>query len=324
MNYEFITQLSLKAFHTTQYYALVLCPLLFFARLITLNITASHSSQYGLLIKNTFIFFVLIFSFEYVLKLIFDFSHSLNATEVLAQAKDRFFEDSDFSLFKKVLGSITSVVYYLAQSLFLFALVFLSGAAPLVFLLSAFLSFSSLTQIFFFLLMMGATWPILFTAFDQVGLYLLKTKGKEEGPVFVWSIDFLIELFKLLGPLSFVKFLLNSHIGKSAWHATSMGVRTVATFSQTPMISLENKSLSTFKNKKESFFLRSRAPTFHQGFTQQYKRALNYHNTSSFKQPSTFKSQTKYSPQVKTHEPHYNPSKRSMNRRTQNSQAVSK
>lgn len=185
------------------------------------------------------------------------------------------------SLLRRILGVITSIIYYLAQCLFLVALVFMSALAPIVFLFGTMLSMPVLIKVFYFLVIVGASWPILFSAFDRVGDVLLKTALKGESPFFVWSADFLIELFKLLGPISFVRLLLGTSFASALKSfgdtAKSIGQRTAFAATSGVAGGLGKSPVGARGPQSSSFYSRSsglRTPGFNQGNKTSQKDSL--------------------------------------------------
>jgi hypothetical protein len=234
MSFEFTQKMSGEVFRETKSYIILIFPVLFSLRLLYLNMTAANSREYGELIKGAVLFLALLLSYEYLLSLTFDFSRAIEGdiaqqtTQRLLLSQKDPISTPGLSLVRKTLGLITSVVYYLAQCLFIIALIFMSALAPIVFLFGTVLSMPSLIKIFFFLIIIGSSWPLLFSVFDRVGGSLLQNGLKSESQIFSWSIDLLIELFKLLGPLSFCKLLLHSTFGGSALSALSFGAKSSA------------------------------------------------------------------------------------------------
>lgn len=230
MSPDFIQSFSLEVFKETKSYALVLFPIFFLLRLVHLNISGASAQSYGQLFKNTVIFLALLISYEYFLSLSFEFSDSLKGSQVLTQAKDRILHPESsgalgLSFIRKALGLISSITYYLAQGLFLVALVFISALAPLIFLFGTLLSMPSLIQVFYFILLIGSFWPLLFAAFDRVGFVLLEKGLQTEGSLYPWVVDLLIELFKLAGPLAIIKLLLGTSFGQSLSSTVATGFR---------------------------------------------------------------------------------------------------
>ena len=228
MNFEFVEKMSLEAFKEMKGYILIIFPVLFALRLVALNFMGSSSRDYGELIKNTLLFLALISSFEYFLSLSFDFSQSLRGSDMIHASREAILPSSTeppigLSIVRKTLGLLSSIIYYLAQCLFLVALIFLSALAPLVFLFGSLLAMPSLIKIFYFILLVGSSWPLLFAVFDRVGFVLLKNGLDKEGLLFGWAVDFLIELFKLLGPLAFIKLLLGTSFGRATVGLFSKG-----------------------------------------------------------------------------------------------------
>ena len=230
MSPDFIQSFSLEVFKETKSYALVLFPIFFLLRLIHLNISGASAQSYGQLFKNTIVFLALLISYEYFLSLSFEFSNSLKGSQVLTQAKDRILHPESsgalgLSFIRKALGFVSSITYYLAQGLFLVALVFISALAPLIFLFGTLLSMPSLIQVFYFILLIGSFWPLLFAAFDRVGFVLLEKGLQTEGSLYPWVVDLLIELFKLAGPLTIIKLLLGTSFGQSLSSTVVTGFR---------------------------------------------------------------------------------------------------
>ncbi|MBK8204732.1 MAG: hypothetical protein IPK68_21315 [Bdellovibrionales bacterium] len=173
----------------------------------------------------------LLLSYEYLLSLTFDFSRALEG-DMSEHARQRILSSQKspiptpgLSMIRKTLGLLSSILYYLAQGLFVIALIFMSALAPIVFLFGTVLSMPSLIKIFFFLILIGSSWPLMFSVFDRVGGTLMQSDLKSESLIFSWAIDFLIELFKIIGPLSFCKILLQSPFGSSALSSLSFGAR---------------------------------------------------------------------------------------------------
>ncbi|MBK9038972.1 MAG: hypothetical protein IPL83_07410 [Bdellovibrionales bacterium] len=229
MSFEFTQKMSGEVFRETKSYIILIFPVLFSLRLLYLNMTAANSREYGELLKGAALFLALLLSYEYLLSLTFDFSRAIEGDITQQKTQRLLLSQKDptstpgLSVVRKTLGLITSVIYYLAQCLFIIALIFMSALAPIVFLFGTVLSMHSLIKIFFFLILIGSSWPLLFSVFDRVGGTLLQNGLKSESQIFSWSIDLLIELFKLLGPLSFCKLLLHSTFGGSALSALSGG-----------------------------------------------------------------------------------------------------
>ncbi|MBK7845821.1 MAG: hypothetical protein IPJ71_19470 [Bdellovibrionales bacterium] len=229
MSFEFTQKMSNDVFRETKSYIVLIFPVLFSLRLLYLNMTAANSREYGELVKGAALFLALLLSYEYLLSLTFDFSRALEGdiaqqtTQRLLLSQKDPIATPGLSLVRKTLGLITSVVYYLSQCLFIISLIFMSALAPIVFLFGTVLSMPSLIKIFYFLILIGSSWPLLFSVFDRVGGSLLQNGLKSESQIFYWSIDLLIELFKLLSPLSFCKLLLQSTFGGSALSALSGG-----------------------------------------------------------------------------------------------------
>ncbi|MBK9039118.1 MAG: hypothetical protein IPL83_08150 [Bdellovibrionales bacterium] len=231
MSFEFTQKMSGEVFRETKSYIILIFPVLFFLRLLYLNMTAASARDYGDLLKGAALFLALLLSYEYLLSLTFDFSRALEG-DMSEHARERVLSSQKspiptpgLSMIRKTLGLLSSILYYLAQGLFVIALIFMSALAPIVFLFGTVLSMPSLIKIFFFLILIGSSWPLMFSVFDRVGGTLMQSDLKSESLIFSWAIDFLIELFKIIGPLSFCKILLQSPFGSSALSSLSFGAR---------------------------------------------------------------------------------------------------
>lgn len=231
MSFEFTQKMSGEVFRETKSYIILIFPVLFSLRLLYLNMTAATARDYGDLLKGAALFLALLLSYEYLLSLTFDFSRALEG-DMSEHARERVLSSQKspiptpgLSMIRKTLGLISSILYYLAQGLFVIALIFMSALAPIVFLFGTVLSMPSLIKIFFFLILIGSSWPLMFSVFDRVGGTLMQSDLKSESLIFSWAIDFLIELFKIIGPLSFCKILLQSPFGSSALSSLSFGAR---------------------------------------------------------------------------------------------------
>lgn len=231
MSFEFTQKMSGEVFRETKSYIILIFPVLFSLRLLYLNMTAATARDYGDLLKGAALFLALLLSYEYLLSLTFDFSRALEG-DMSEHARERILSSEKspiptpgLSMIRKTLGLLSSILYYLAQGLFIISLIFMSALAPIVFLFGTVLSMPSLIKIFFFLILIGCSWPLMFSVFDRVGGTLMQSDLKSESLIFSWAIDFLIELFKIIGPLSFCKILLQSPFGNSALSSLSFGAR---------------------------------------------------------------------------------------------------
>jgi hypothetical protein len=125
MSFEFTQKMSGEVFRETKSYIILIFPVLFSLRLLYLNMTAANARDYGDLLKGAVLFLALLLSYEYLLSLTFDFSRALEG-DMSEHARERILSSEKspiptpgLSMIRKTLGLLSSILYYLAQGLFI-------------------------------------------------------------------------------------------------------------------------------------------------------------------------------------------------------------
>ncbi|HPI39348.1 MAG TPA: hypothetical protein PLJ21_01005 [Pseudobdellovibrionaceae bacterium] len=206
---------------------------LFLIRVFYAQITGD-SSEVRSAIKGVLLYFILIASFSVILDLLLQIPQSFlpdfssraisEKTENLTKEEVGKFElvlKSSPEILIYVMESILAIVYWIMLILHILVMVLLSSMAPIIFLLSCVLNIGVPVRVFFGLIIMSSTWPVMWYGFDQSLIFIEKVIPDQFGKI---VLELLLTILKGIGPLSVAYMSLSSGPGKSLVSAASKGL----------------------------------------------------------------------------------------------------
>lgn len=214
-------------------------------------------------IKGVFLYFVLCLAFTPILKIILEIPSTFMNENILpgiSNSVDKIKEDSEFSipalLMKStpeitflIIESISAVIFWVAWALQAIICIFLTGIAPIVFLLSCVVGIGISNRLFFGLLVMTSTWPLAWFGFDTLMQHLFKVVAHPFGQL---CIEFVILIFKVVVPIFSAYLSLNSGPGRLMMSGASrlMGARKKNVQGQSNTQEGDNKKTSDEKSNE--------------------------------------------------------------------------
>ena len=208
---------------------------IFLLRVTYLNLVGSESNSFIAALKGLVLFFVLCFTFDYVLELLFeipqafmpDFSYERIIGQKVPERPGFEVESGYFDQVPTFLRWIGEVViaflFHAATSIHMLFMMVMSGLAPLVFLLATQLGIGIGVKLFFGLMILSSSWPIIWYGFDELSTwYAQYSTGGFDEIVF----EILVYLLKIIGPFGLAIGAMESGPGSSVVSATRMATKT--------------------------------------------------------------------------------------------------
>tara|TARA_B100001248_G_C27397386_1_gene466607 strand:+ start:3283 stop:4434 length:1152 start_codon:yes stop_codon:yes gene_type:complete len=198
---------SMMLFNTVgKYTSFFLLPL-YLVRAFYFSVSGASPNEVGRLLKSVVLYFMLFYSFSYVLEII------LSLPEVIDKEisiHNEAYRESDISFIpyaiRQLLGTITAMLFDLGKVVFSIFILIMSGIAPIVFLLGSILNIGIGLKLFFGLIVIASTWPIMWWALDYMFFYM----AKGESGLFVLVLDLFISFLKVAAPFSLGLMAMNS------------------------------------------------------------------------------------------------------------------
>lgn len=265
---------SLKVFESisrsTTYFLLPL----FLFRIVFSNITGEGAKAFAI-IKGALIYFCLVSGFPIIIEILFSIpdqylpkydslnSLTTNSPEVSAASIIPFALD-------RVVEVILSALYWVVYYLHVFFMLLMCSMAPIVFLLSTILGVGLGVEIFFGLLIVGSSWPIIWYGFDQVHASLVSAQTDAFGAK---CLELIVTLFKGFSPVAFAALAIKSPAGRVITQAAQSTI-----------------SASKWAYTKSTGRGFSQASTTLYSRTQQKDQSFNRENQRNFEKQNTKKS----------------------------------
>jgi hypothetical protein len=123
----------------------------------------------------------------------------------------------------RVLEVLLAGLYWVAYYLHIFFMIVMCSMAPIVFLSSTLLGMGLGLEIFFGLLIVGSSWPIIWYGFDQVHAHLVSAQTDQFGAK---CLELLLTIFKGIAPVAFASVAIKSPPGRVL---TSVAQSTIST-----------------------------------------------------------------------------------------------
>lgn len=192
------------------------------SRIIYASVSGDDGDTIKETIKGVLVYLVLIYGFEYVLEVLLEipqaflpsFSYDALTTEkTSAAASEPVPLGSLPTYLEYFINVVLSGLFWCAVFLHVLFMALMCGMAPIVFILGGVLGIGFGIKVFFGLLVVASSWPILWGAFDQVSHYL-RVKGRGDFGDYV--VEGLTLLLKAVGPLVLGYSSANSSAGRFA------------------------------------------------------------------------------------------------------------
>jgi hypothetical protein len=202
------------------------------SRIVYATVSGDDGSTIKETLKGVLLYFILIYGFEYVLDILLQIPQAFLPNfsyDVLANGSERSRDlgVAEVSYLPRLLEyGINTVLGLLFWCAVFFHVLFMSimcGMAPIVFLLGGVLGIGFGIRVFFGLLVVSSSWPVMWAAFDQLGQYL---SAKGRGDFGDYVIEGVTLALKAIGPLVMGYASANSGVGRMAVGAlgTSLGI----------------------------------------------------------------------------------------------------
>ncbi|HPI40507.1 MAG TPA: hypothetical protein PLJ21_06860 [Pseudobdellovibrionaceae bacterium] len=215
---------------------------------------SGDSGEIRAALKGVLLYFLLIASFGVILDLILqipqsflpDFSSNVvtNKIDTLTQNETSKFEaifKSSPQILIYIMEGLLAILYWAMMTLHILVMILLSSMAPIIFLLSCVLNIGVPVRIFFGLIIMSSTWPVMWYGFDQGFTFIEKVIPDQFGKI---VLELLITIIKGIGPLSLAYMSLSSGPGKAITSAAAKGLG----FASGASSSLGEKSMGVAKS----------------------------------------------------------------------------
>jgi hypothetical protein len=208
MNADEILKVALPIFNQCCDFTNTFVVPLAIVRIIYANVTGGGSSEYSQVVKGMVLYFLLIHGFEPMLKILLDLPDAFGlGGQGSAGAIQEPTHVRSQSLLPDVvqwsMEAFASGLYWLAKFLSSAFTVILTSIAPVIFLLGAVLGIGLGLRMFFGLLIMVSSWPIVWTACDALFEAVSPVTTSSFG-IGVFEITCL--LLKIMGPLALSYF----------------------------------------------------------------------------------------------------------------------
>lgn len=191
---------------------------------VSLATAVGSGHQAFMAMKGAITYFILISAFPFILELLFSIPESFKPDigQILTETHATLLTAMPL-LLDRILGIVVSGLYWIAFYLHYVFMIFMSGIAPLVFLLGSLLGIGLGLEIFLGLLIMGSSWPIIWFGFDKVHIALMQVTENDFGRV---CLEILITFFKGVAPLMFASFVMKSPVGQAIGGAVKSAAAT--------------------------------------------------------------------------------------------------
>ena len=208
MDYIEFSEFLFKIYGNTSSICVAIVGPLFLLRIIQNSLMGS-ATDYFAIFKSLVTCFILLFSFKYILEgitlFLDEFYPRTSSFEVAKPEKEgRFY--APWSVMKFV-QTCTVIFYWIGSIIHLFILSILSAIAPIIFILGTMLGIGIGIKVFFGMLIMSASWPIVWQAIDQFSVWI----GENSSSSF--SAHLLVmatQILKIIGPASIAIASMNS------------------------------------------------------------------------------------------------------------------
>jgi hypothetical protein len=204
---------------TTNFFVLPL----FMARVVFSSVMGEGSEALKAL-KGVVIYFVLVAGFSNILELLFSIPESfLPKFQNFEAIQSGYSKTSGFGLIPFAVDHILEVLlaglYWVAYYLHVFFMIIMASMAPIVFVTSTLLGVGLGIEIFFGLLIIGSSWPIIWHGFDQVH-QLFQAAGADEFGM--KCLELIVTLLKGVCPVVFAALAVKSPAGQAVMKGAQM------------------------------------------------------------------------------------------------------
>lgn len=223
VNFSFLHDTCIKVFEeiskTTNLFVLPL----FLARVVFTNIMGDGAETLKA-VRGAALYFILVAGFPYILELLFSIPESFLPQFVsVSEIKEGVSATSGISLIPfavdKGIEVVLAALYWIAYYMHVFFMIIMVSMAPIIFVTSTVLGLGLGIEIFFALLIVGSSWPIIWHGFDQVHALLVSTDGDAFG---MKSLEVLVTLLKGVCPSVFSGIAVKSPAGQAVLKGANM------------------------------------------------------------------------------------------------------
>lgn len=210
-NFAEIQVLCIKIFQEVAQTCSVLVLPLFLGRIVFSNVVGSGEQILSSL-KGAVLYFVLIAGFPFVLEILFSIPESYLPKwgELTSNSDFEGVSVIPFAL-DQVLEVLLAGLYWVAYYLHVFFMLIMSSMAPVIFLMTTILGAGIGLEIFFGLLIVGSSWPIVWRGFDLVHAQMI---SQQSDAFAAKCLEVLVTLFKGISPVALAATAVKSSAGK--------------------------------------------------------------------------------------------------------------
>lgn len=194
-------------------------PVLFLVRMIYASITGNSE-----VIKATFhgvlLFFILIHGFSFVLEILLAIPASYLPDFNFKSAQPAGIFDVDIPRWVLyIFECLIALFYWTATIIHILLLVIMSSVAPVVFLVACLLGIGWGIGLFFGLLLLTSSWPIMWHGFEQFTMWANRSMSD---PFSRLITEVVVTILKVVGPIGFAFVSMNSGPGKALTSGTKL------------------------------------------------------------------------------------------------------
>lgn len=214
-NYNSFHQICVQVFQAVANTMTIFILPLFMLRIVFSNILGEGSKVFQI-IKGALIYFCLIAAFPLIIETLFSIPETYlpkysslsamtnDAPDVTSSSIIPFAVD-------RILEVLLAGLYWVAYYLHIFFMIVMCSMAPIVFLSSTLLGMGLGLEIFFGLLIIGSSWPIIWYGFDQVHTHLVSAQTDQFGAK---CLELILTIFKGIAPVAFASVAVKSPPGR--------------------------------------------------------------------------------------------------------------